>query len=142
MKVYTVHINPGQADPIENAVLVREGFNFWAFLLTGLWALFHRQWLAFIGLLVVSGLVNLAIHLANGGPEMDFLLNIVVSIGFGLVANDLRRRKLAKQGWKMVEIIASHSEQDALHQYVHRAVKNTAITPTPVSSYYGSNPTP
>ncbi|AUG54709.1 DUF2628 domain-containing protein [Thalassospira marina] len=142
MKVYTVHINPGHADPIEDAVLVREGFNFWAFLLTGLWALFHRQWLAFICLLVVSGLVNLAIYLANGGPEMEFLLNIVISIGFGLVANDLHRRKLAKQGWKMVDIIASSSERDALYQYVHRAVKTTAITPTPVSSYYGSIPTP
>jgi hypothetical protein len=146
MKVYTVHIHPGHADPLEDAVLIREGFNFWAFILSGLWALYHRQWLAFIGLLVVSMLCNIAVELANGGPEMDFLLALATGIGFGLIANDLRRRKLARQGWKMVDIIASPNEAGALHRFISTAITAPKITPGAVlsyhSSYNGSIPTP
>lgn len=120
MKVYTVHTHPGDADPMENAILIREGFNFWAFLLSGLWALYHRLWLGFIGLLVVSVLCSFAVDLFNGGPEMDFALALVTGIGFGLIANDLRRRKLAAQGWKLADIVAGHTESDAEHRCFER----------------------
>jgi hypothetical protein len=116
MKVYTVHIHPGDADPMENAILIREGFNFWAFLLSGLWALYHRLWLGFFGLLAVSFLCSFAVMLFDGGPEMDFALALVTGIAFGLIANDLRRRKLAAKGWKMTDIVAGKNESDAEHR--------------------------
>ncbi|MFH1805758.1 MAG: DUF2628 domain-containing protein [Pseudomonadota bacterium] len=117
MKVYTVHIHPGRADPLADAVLIREGFNFWAFLLTGLWALYHRQWLAFFGLIVVSLICSAISWLGNGGEMMDFALALVTGIGFGLIANDVRRRKLSKSGWKLVDIIASADESGAEHRF-------------------------
>ena len=120
MKVYTVHTHPGDADPMENAILIREGFNFWAFLLSGLWALYHRLWLGFFGLVAVSFLCTFAVELFNGGPEMDFALALVTGIGFGLIANDLRRRKLAASGWQMVDIVAGHDETDAEHRCFER----------------------
>ncbi|KJE33623.1 hypothetical protein UF64_17955 [Thalassospira sp. HJ] len=126
MKVYTVHTHPGDADPMENAILIREGFNFWAFLLSGLWALYHRLWLGFIGLVVVSLLCTFAVELFDGGPEMDFALALVTGIGFGLIANDLRRRKLAAKGWQMVDIIAGHDESDAEHRCFERS-KNSRL---------------
>jgi hypothetical protein len=126
MKVYTVHNHPGDADPMENAILIREGFNFWAFLLSGLWALYHRLWLGFIGLVVVSLLCTFAVELFDGGPEMDFALALVTGIGFGLIANDLRRRKLAANGWQMVDIVAGHDETDAEHRCFERS-KNSRL---------------
>ncbi len=126
MKVYTVHTHPGDADPMENAILIREGFNFWAFLLSGLWALYHRLWLGFFGLVVVSFLCTFAVELFNGGPEMDFALALVTGIGFGLIANDLRRRKLAASGWQMVDIVAGHDETDAEHRCFERS-KNSRL---------------
>ncbi|MBC46015.1 MAG: hypothetical protein CMO08_09505 [Thalassospira sp.] len=121
MKVYTVHTHPGDADPMENAILIREGFNFWAFLLSGLWALYHRLWLGFFGLVAVSFLCTFAVELFNGGPEMDFALALVTGIGFGLIANDLRRRKLAASGWQMIDIVAGHDETDAEHRCFERS---------------------
>ena len=120
MKVYTVHTHPGDADPMENAILIREGFNFWAFLLSGLWALYHRLWLGFFGLVAVSLLCSFAVMIFDGGPEMDFALALVTGIGFGLIANDLRRRKLAAQGWKMTDIVAGKNESDAEHRCFER----------------------
>ncbi|MCC9621249.1 DUF2628 domain-containing protein [Thalassospira sp. MA62] len=126
MKLYTVHIHPGDAEPMENAVLIREGFNFWAFLLTGLWALYHRLWLAFIGIVVVSVLCSLTVMLFDGGPEMDFALALVTGIGFGLIANDLRRRKLAAKGYKLHDIVAGQDHSDAEHRCFER-VKNSGL---------------
>lgn len=113
MQVYTVHIHPGDADPMENAILIREGFNFWAFLLTGVWALYHRLWLGFIAIVAVSAVSGLLVSLLNGGPEMDFALALLTGIGVGLIGNDLRRRKLAAKGWKMVDIVAGKNVSDA-----------------------------
>ncbi len=113
MQVYTVHIHPGDADPMENAILIREGFNFWAFLLSGLWALYHRLWLGFFAIVAVSLASGLLVRLFNGGPEMDFALALLTGIGFGLIGNDLRRRKLAAKGWKMVDIVAGKTYSDA-----------------------------
>lgn len=126
MKVYTVHTHPGNADPMENAILIREGFNFWAFLLSGLWALYHRLWLGFFGLVAVSFLCTFAVELFNGGPEMDFALALMTGIGFGLIANDLRRRKLTASGWQMVDIVAGHDETDAEHRCFERS-KNSRL---------------
>jgi hypothetical protein len=126
MKVYTVHTHPGDADTMENAILIREGFNFWAFLLSGLWALYHRLWLGFFGIVVVSVLCSFAVELFDGGPEMDFALALVTGIGFGLIANDLRRRKLAASGWKMIDIVAGHDETEAEHRCFERS-KNSRL---------------
>ena len=57
MSVYTVHEPPLRAaeaspDP-ERFVFVRDGFYFWAFLLTPLWMLWHRLWLVLLIYLVV-----------------------------------------------------------------------------------------
>ena len=139
MKVYTVHTHPGDADPMENAVLIREGFNFWAFLLSGLWALYHRLWLGFFGIVAVSVLCSFAAELFDGGPEMDFALALVTGIGFGLIANDLRRHKLAACGWKMIDIVAGHDETEAEHRCFERVTNSQqraphsalAVTPTP-----------
>lgn len=129
MKVYTVHIHPGDAEPMENAILIREGFNFWAFLLSGLWALYHRLWLGFFGLLVVSFLCSFIVMAFDGGPEMDFALALLTGIGFGLIANDLRRRKLAAKGWKLVDIVAGRNESDAEHRCFDRLKKPNLRVP-------------
>ncbi|WP_339858913.1 DUF2628 domain-containing protein [Thalassospira alkalitolerans] len=150
MKVYTVHTHPGDADPMENAILIREGFNFWAFILSGLWALYHRLWAAFFGLLAVSLICNLLTYLFDGGPEMDFALALATGIGFGLIANDLRRKKLAAEGWKLVEIVAGADENAAEHRLFDRlrghhaaqnTIQNTLQNAVP-TALPGSIPTP
>ena len=140
MKVYTVHTHPGDADPMENAILIREGFNFWAFLLSGLWALYHRLWLGFIGLVVVSILCSFAVELFDGGPEMDFALALVTGIGFGLIANDLRRRKLAANGWQLVDIVAGRDETDAEHRCFERFKNSRRHVPQSAAAVITSTP--
>jgi hypothetical protein len=134
MKVYTVHTHPGDAEPMENAILIREGFNFWAFLLSGLWALYHRLWLGLLGLLAVSFLCSFVVMAFDGGPEMDLALAFLIGIGFGLIANDLRRKKLEAQGWKLTDIVAGHNESDAEHRCFERLKKPELRAPHPAQT--------
>src|SRR5260370_42268675 len=58
MSIYTVHVPPPTADRSgpdpERFAFVRDGFSFWAFLLTPLWMLRHRLWLGLLGYLIVA----------------------------------------------------------------------------------------
>lgn len=125
---------------MEDAVLIPEGFNFWAFLLTGFWALYHRLWLAFVGFIVVTVLCNIAVYVFGGGFAMDFLLSLVIGIGFGLLGNDLRRRKLAARGYKLVDIVTAHDETGAAYKFFVGAGRlpaaaTSAVPPSPNGSF-------
>ena len=60
MRFYTVHILPGDPDPGDSIVLVEEGFCWPAFLLSPLWALWHRLWLVAAILLGAGAIVSAA----------------------------------------------------------------------------------
>ena len=53
MRVYTVHLRRHGLMPERDLVLVREGFSWWAFLFTSLWALWHRMWWEALGLFAI-----------------------------------------------------------------------------------------
>src|SRR4051812_7761133 len=65
MSIYTVHEPPStqqSAPDPERLVFVRDGFSFWAFLLTPAWMLWHGLWLVFLGYLVVAALLATGLH--------------------------------------------------------------------------------
>ena len=66
MRVYTVHLR--QPGPDEDLVFIREGFSFWAFLLTWAWALWNQLWL-FAGALIVANLAIAGTVVVVGLPS-------------------------------------------------------------------------
>jgi hypothetical protein len=64
MRIYTVHMKrTGQGkknDPDQGLVLIKEGFSWPAFFLSGLWALWHRMW--FWAAIIIAA--NIALSLA------------------------------------------------------------------------------
>ena len=62
MQTYTFHLprdaRPGDADALERADLVKDGFSWGAFFFTVLWFFWHRLWLA--GLAVLVAVVGFA----------------------------------------------------------------------------------
>jgi hypothetical protein len=96
MKIYTVHLRRG-ADPIftpdRDAVFLREGFNWWAFLAPLIWVLATRQWL--VSAAVWGGWIVLALVLGVSGfdPASSLIvqLGVQLALGFalsGVVAAD------------------------------------------------------
>ena len=92
---YTLHVpvgaEPGDAEALDDAELVRDGFAWGAFLFTFLWFFWHRLWLA--GLAVLVAVVGLAIALqaAGIGGFSAFLAEVLLALLIGLEANSLRR---------------------------------------------------
>jgi hypothetical protein len=109
MPVYTVHEPPRRDDEIvahtARFQFVRDGFHWWALLLTPFWMLRYRMWLeliAYLGLVAGStyGLNRLGIG-DSAGPWVALLLSLLV----GLEASSLRRWKLARRGFENLGVV-------------------------------------
>ena len=66
MSVYTVYqppLRPADSSPAtDRFVFVRDGFSWWAFLLTPLWMLRHRLWLVLTVYVLALAGIDAALH--------------------------------------------------------------------------------
>lgn len=118
MKIFTVHVRRHGLDPDRDFVLVPEGFGFWAFVLTIVWALYHRLWLAAIVLGVLHAATGLAIVEFGANDAAALIVDLVVAVVFGFVANDLRRSKLESQGFVQEGVASGRTIEDAERRYL------------------------
>ena len=136
MPTYTVHEpppRPGEAasDP-ERFLFVRDGFYFWAFLLTPLWLLWRRLWLAFVIYLVASILLGAGLVLIGASSTVHFFTGLLIALLIGFEAPTIWRWKLTRRGWKMLGFVvgedAEIAEQRFFAEWSKRAV---AAPPSP-----------
>ena len=84
MAIYTVHEPPqkaeGSAPEPERFVFVRDGFAFWAFLLTPLWMLRHRLWLVFLGYLLIAIALQVGLGLAGLSPTVMTAVGVLLAL--------------------------------------------------------------
>ena len=118
MKIYTVHVRRHGLDPDRDFVLVPEGFSFWAFAFTVIWALYHRLWLAAIILAGLHALTGLAIIEFGGNDAIALIVDVSVAALFGIVGNDFRRRKLDRAGFVLEGVASGRSVEDAGRRFL------------------------
>lgn len=134
MNTYTLHLpvdaRPGEAGALDQAVLVRDGFAWGAFLFTALWFFAQRLWLA--GLLVLAAVVGLAALLAalGVGPGATFLAELLLGILIGLEANTLKRWTLRRRK-PAVDVVAAASRDEAEVKSFGRWLARAATPPMP-----------
>lgn len=163
MPVYTVHLPsrglrsetlsfalPGRPAPrpataseamLVNAAFVSEGFSRAAFFLGPLWLAWHRLWLELLVWLVVFGV------LASGTPPFiglgtSFMIGVVLEILLGLEANNLRRGKLARLGYELVDVAAGATRDDAERNFYRRAFETSPVPPEPAEGSARPPPLP
>jgi Protein of unknown function (DUF2628) len=117
MSVYTVHEPPlraadALADPTRFA-FVRDGFYWWAFLLTPFWMLRHRLWLVLVIYLLVSAGFEGALRIVGASAGAIALVAILISLLVGLEASTLRRFTLKRRRWRNVGIVSGDDLEDA-----------------------------
>ena len=148
MPVYTVHEPPVRtagalADPAR-FVFVRDGFYWWAFLLTPLWMLWRRLWLVFVLYLVLSIGIETALRVYGASGGVISLVAVLMSLLVGLEASTLQRFTLKRRGWKNVAVVSGSDLEDVEHRFFAawvNGVKTTASTPpaapptTPMAAY-------
>jgi Protein of unknown function (DUF2628) len=121
MSVYTVHEPPLRATEVlpdpERFVFARDGFYFWAFLLTPLWMIRYRMWLVLVVYVVVAvGLEN-ALYYAGVGTAGIVLVELLLALLIGFEAGTLRRFSLARRGWKNVGVVSGDDLEDAERRF-------------------------
>ena len=120
MRFYTVHVRPTRplADP--DAVLVKEGFSWPAFLFGPLWSLWHRLWLGtlfwFIGALSLS----LVVDVLAPGDVGQGVTGLLYALATGLHANDVRRWTLGRAGYRLDDVVAGRGMAEAERRWLDR----------------------
>ena len=140
MRYYTVHLpgtlsrgvaageeetfSTGQA--LGDAVLMREGFNWLAFVFSVLWAIAHGLWLTALAM-------TLALALIVGLPEIfapDWRIRAILLIGYAVICgfggNDWRRLGLAHSGWELVAVVAARARAHAFLRFAHLLDKSNS----------------
>lgn len=118
MRLYSVHLRRHGLDPDRDLVLVKEGFSWPAFFLSFVWALWQRLWLAAAVILAAYAALGGMIVLLGADPVAEVALSLGFGAVVGLVANDLRRGKLARQGFAFVGVVVADDPDAALKRYL------------------------
>ena len=117
MRLYTVHIRPTSEAPDHEAILVREGFSWGAFLFTFLWALWRRMWLAAFLILLGAILLDSLARLAYLDELSETVLLFAYALYIGFAGNDWRRRNLARRGFQEVAAVGADGMDEATRRY-------------------------
>lgn len=152
MNTYTLHLprdaRPGDAQALERAELVKDGFSWGAFFFTFLWFFVQRLWLAGLGVLVVLAALNIGLAVLNVHPVAGFLAQVLLSLLIGLEANSLRRWTYARRGRPVVDVVMAYDEEAAETKAFARWLDRPAqprlparsAVPQVSASYRGSEP--
>ena len=116
MRLYSVH-QPPDGDP-EDLVLVRDGFSFWAFLLTVLWALWNRLWWEAAALVIIWVVLSLIMNLLGADDFTQLMISLGFQILVGYEARDLQRWSLARRGWQELGVVSGNSEEAAERRFL------------------------
>lgn len=107
MRSWTIHLPPPGIQR-EAAVLVPEGFSFWAFLFGPLWLFRHRCWLA--GVIALA-----AFALATQAPApFDVAAPFALALLLGFHGHDLRRWTLERREMPASHLVLGRDEDSAL----------------------------
>ena len=112
MAIYTVHRRAGDGAE-EDTKLVAEGFCWPAFLFTVLWALWHRLWLAAVLFLALGAGLDFLFSALGAGDAARAVLTLAYMVLIGYSANDLRRRGLARRGYRPLGLVTGTSRDAA-----------------------------
>jgi hypothetical protein len=130
MSVYTVYQPPlSAADNLpvtDRFVFVRDGFSWWAFLLTPLWMLRHRLWRVLTVYVLALALIDAVLHVLGASTFSILVVGALISLFVGLEAGTLRRFTLSGRGWRNVGVVSGHDAEEAERRFFDAWVRRTA----------------
>ncbi len=118
MKFYAVHLRRHGLDPDRDVVLVKEGFSWPAFLLSFVWALWHRLWLAAALFGLAQAVLGLGIYLIYPDPVSQTVVSLGLAAVIGYLAADIRQHKLTRQGFAFAGVVAGPDVDQAYRRFL------------------------
>lgn len=114
-----------------DAVFIRDGFAFFAFLLPFVWLLWHRLWIEAALALGAALLIGVLAEAGGYGPYAS-LLSLLVSIYVGLEGAALRIQALRRRGWRDAAVVEADSAAEAEIRYFAGLADDPEIDDRPV----------
>ena len=122
MKFYSVYKK--SKDLVEECILVKRGFSWASFFFGVLWALYKKLWdLVLIHILVL--LVGKLAVMAYPSLSM-YVITIILALQIiiAFYANNLLESKLARDGYKKIDLVAGYNEESALLRFFSNIKKS------------------
>jgi hypothetical protein len=131
MSIYAVYEPPlkpheSSSDP-ERFVFIRDGFSFWAFLLTPLWMLRYRLWLALVGYVILVVALMVGLRLMTAPATVTTVVGVLLSLLVGFEAATLRRFTLSRRGWRNVGIVVGDDFESAERRFFDAWVSKSRV---------------
>lgn len=120
MPTYTVHQPPaknGAAVDPQRFVFVRDGFHFWAFLLTLPWLIYRRLWLVLLCYVLVTGAFSVVFFVLRTSGAVEAAVGLLIGLFFGLEAATLRRWTYRRRGWSNIGVVVADDYEDAERRF-------------------------
>ena len=141
MPTYTVHQPPAKngraADP-QRFVFVRDGFHFWAFLLTLPWLIYRRLWLALLGYVLLTAALAVMFHFLRTPSGSQAAIGLLIGLLVGLEAASLRRWTYRRRRWANIGVVVGDDEEDAerrfFAEWVNRPPEVVPVAATPTTT--------
>lgn len=116
MRLYTVHLKDAPAGPAGGPPafeLVKDGFCWAAFFLPLLWAVWRGQWTGLLLYLICILATSTLTVMAAPGEAVEIALGLGLALLVGFSANDWRRWRLRKQGYRNIGAVAAADAEEA-----------------------------
>ena len=117
MQIYTIHLKPDSLSPDRDALAVKEGFCWPAFIFGPFWALWHGLWLVLFGIIMALAALSVFEELLRPDPLSALAVSLGVAAILGLCGNDWRRASLALRGWRFEALSAAADRDTAMRRF-------------------------
>lgn len=121
MQIYTVHdlgdTSGSAQERADRLLFVRDGFAVFAVISPVLWFIWHKLWIPLVAYVVVVFLM-MGIGEAFGLGETALgVLSLLVNIGIGLEANNIRRFFLARDGAREIGVVSGDNLEECEYRF-------------------------
>jgi hypothetical protein len=121
---------PRTLEGAERPVFVREGFHWLAFLLPLPWLLWNRAWLGLLLWVLAMGVIG-GLMVFGIGEMAETALTLLVGLLVGMEAPHLRGASLQRRGYRLTDIVAAPSRDEAERAFFAGWARVVPASPMP-----------
>lgn len=118
MKLFSAYIKRNKKNKIDDIILVKEGFSFWALILGPIWFLYHKMFNEFFVLAVINLVIGQSSSILS--LQDKIFIELVIIFFVSVNANHWYCLKLQKDGYKIVNIIRGKNKDQALIEFIDK----------------------
>lgn len=121
MQVFTVHCRSENSASLsglaEDAIFVKEGFSWPAFLIPAIWLIYKRMWWVLLAFVLLQLLITIAAGLVGLDGMTIFLCSLSINLLLGFEGNELYRWSLSRRRYRTSEIVTGADLSGAEHSF-------------------------